>query len=176
MKNRSAVYMTPQQGEYHPYYETYVSLPDEDILPYLEEQGDSFATLIRSIPEAKWSFRYAEGKWSVKELMSHILDGERIFVYRALAIARGEKNPLPGFDENAYVDDGTYDHRTAESYYREFVSIRRATIDFFRYLHETDWPKSRVVNGNLMSVRAIAYIIGGHLSHHMSVLNERYLG
>ncbi|MGB3180843.1 MAG: DinB family protein [Cyclobacteriaceae bacterium] len=170
----SPEYMTPAEGEYHPYYGTYIRLVSGNVLTSLQKQGESFATLLKSVPDEKWNYRYAEGKWSIKELVGHILDGERIFVYRALAIARGEQNPLPGFDENLYVEQGQFEHRMADSFYREFFNIRQSTVDFFRYLHEEDWQKVCDVNGHPMTVRAIAYIIVGHMTHHMSILTERY--
>ncbi|MFA0964256.1 DinB family protein [Roseivirga sp. BDSF3-8] len=165
----------PEKGEYNDYYHQYVTRISGDTCQYLERQGESFATLINSVPEDKWDYRYAEGKWSIRELIGHILDGERIFVYRALAIARGEKESLPGFDENAYVANGRFAHRSAESFYKEFINIRQSTLDFYRYLDGRDWDRSCVVNGHPMTVRAIAYIIGGHLAHHMEILSERYL-
>ncbi len=165
----------PTATEYAPYYQSYINLvPEEDIASALEKQGKQTASLLRSLSEEKASHRYAPEKWSVKQVVGHFTDAERVFSYRALAIARGETKSLPGFDEKAYAAASACDGRSMRDLADEFELVRRATVALFRGLSAEAWKRSGVANENSVSVRAIAYIALGHERHHLHVLRERY--
>ena len=130
---------------------------------------------MRSIPSEKGDYRYAPGKWSIKELLGHVIDGERIFAYRALRFGRNDQTALNGFEQDDYVAAGAFDKRELSDLIDEFEEVRRATIHLFRGFDETAWTRRGVASENEVSVRALAYIIAGHELHHMGVLRERYL-
>ncbi len=172
----NATHTRPQTGEYAPDYERYISLvPEEDVLTLLERQFETTLEILRGIAEEKGDFRYAEGKWSIKELVGHMLDSERIFGYRALRFARNDQTPLPGFEQDDYVANGGFGERSLSGLIDELEYLRKANLSFFRHLDEEAWMRSGSANDNLISVRAIAYIIAGHETHHMRVLREKYL-
>ncbi len=158
-----------------PFYQRYVDLvPEKDIVSALDEQGRKTASLLRSISDEKASFRYAPEKWSVKQVVGHFTDAERIFGYRALAIARGETKSLPGFDENAYAASGESDRRSIGELADEYETVRRSTVALFKGLSENAWDRSGVANDAPVDVRGLAYIILGHERHHLRVLRDRY--
>jgi hypothetical protein len=166
----------PEAGEYAPYYEKYVSLvPEGDIVETLERQSADTLALLRSLDEGRGSSRYAEGKWSVKEVVGHVMDGERVFAYRALCFARGERAPLPGFDQDDYMRDAAFDARTLGSLVEEYESVRAATLSLLRSLDAAAWQRRGTASDNPVSVRALAHIIAGHELHHVKILRERYL-
>jgi uncharacterized damage-inducible protein DinB len=166
----------PQTNEYAPYYEKYVSLvPEGDVVETLERQLDDTLALLRGITEERAGYRYAPGKWSVKEVVGHIIDTERIFSYRALAIARGERQPLPGMDQDEYMAGADFDSRTLADLTEEFSHVRRANVLMLRGLSEEAWTRRGTASDNEVTVRAIAYIIAGHEAHHVKILRERYL-
>ena len=167
----------PQEGEFNPYYSKYIGLvPDGDIVKTLRQQLPETLSLLESIPEERAGYRYAEGKWSVKQLLAHLTDAERIFVYRALCIARGDTQPLPGFEEDEYVRGAAFDSLPLAKIIAEFETVRAATLSFFDNLDDAAWAKKGNANGSGVSVRAIAYILAGHERHHRQVLKDRYLG
>jgi uncharacterized damage-inducible protein DinB len=145
------------------------------ILAALEEQRHEILGLLGSLDAEAADFRYAPGKWSVKEVVGHLLDSERIFATRALCLARGEAQALPGFEQDDYVRRGDFDHRSLLSLVREFEAVRLATEALFENLSEEQWTRSGVANAARISVRAIAYIVVGHAAHHTAVIRERYL-
>lgn len=166
----------PSPTTYAPYYETYISkLKGQDPIRLLESLVLDFKALLSEIPDEKEEFRYAEGKWSVKEVTGHIIDTERIMCMRALCIARGEKQSLPGFDENEYVAAANFDKRTLYDLSREFGFVREATLSLFKSFSEEDLDRNGTANNNPVTPRALLYIITGHNLHHMEVLKERYL-
>lgn len=166
----------PEEGEFNPYYGKYIGLvPDGDIISVLREQFAQTLTTLRAIPETRAGFRYAEGKWSMKELLGHLSDAERLFVYRALCIARGDTQPLPGFEEDEYVRGADFDSLPFAKIISEFETVRAATISFLENLQEEAWKRKGTANGSGVSVRAIAYILAGHERHHLQVLKDRYL-
>jgi hypothetical protein len=172
----SAAATRPQATEYLSYYERYISLvPDGDVLSTLTEQLDSTLSTLRSLPEEKASFRYAPGKWSVKELVGHVIDGERIFAYRALRFARNDKTPLPGFEQDDYINNATFDDCKLSDLIDEFEHVRRGNLLMFRQLNDEAWTRRGVASDAEVSVRALAYILAGHERHHMKVLKEKYL-
>ena len=171
----SASAVRPMQAEYDPYYHRYISLvQEEDVLIALDQQLSETLILLRSLSEQHGTFRYEPDKWSVKEVLGHLIDAERIMSYRALCIARGERAPLPGFEQDDYVSNGNFDSRGVATLAREFEQVRRATISLFRNLEPEVWERRGRANNVEISVRALAYIIAGHELHHKAVLKDRY--
>jgi hypothetical protein len=166
----------PESNEYAPYYERYISLvPDEDLVKTLERQGAETLALLRGLDEEKGAHRYEPGKWSVKQLVGHISDGERIFSYRALAFARGDSQPLPGMEQDEWMAGVDFDARTLAGLVDEFEAVRSATLHLLRHLSDEAWARRGAASGNEVTVRALAYVIAGHEAHHVRVLKERYL-
>lgn len=166
----------PGAGEYAPFYDTYVSkVPEGDVLAILEEQRRATQALLAGIPERKALHRYAPGKWSVKEVVGHLMDSERVFCYRALRFARADAKPLQGFDEQTWVPAGKFDARPLAELAAEFDAVRRATIALFHGLDGAALARRGTANDQEISVRALAYIVAGHERHHVAILKERYL-
>lgn len=167
----------PAPSEYGADAAGYIALvPETDICAALETQGRETNVALRRFEEASAAFRYAPGKWSVKEVLGHMADSERVFAYRAMAIARAEKQPLPGFDENEYARHSGYDQWSLVDLVAQLGLLRHATTLLFRNLAPQAWDRVGTANNNPVSVRALAYIILGHERHHLKVLGERYLG
>ena len=165
----------PVAGEYAPSHAAYVALVEEDdILSAMEEQSSSMQKFLAGLDETKAALRYAEGKWSVKEVIGHIVDAERVFAYRALAVARGESQPLPGFDENDYVDNAGFDDWKLGDLAELYALVRRANIVFYKNLRDEVWDRRGTASNAPVSVRGLAYVIVGHERHHLQVLKERY--
>lgn len=164
-------------NEYPEYFGTYINkVESEDLIEALEENLDDFTNFIENIvPDSKYEFRYQPEKWSIKEIVQHIIDAERIFAYRALRMARFDKTPLPGFEENDYVPVSESDKRTMDDLIREFVLVRKSTIELFESFSDEMMKNIGVASGKEVSVRAIGYIISGHCIHHQQVIKERYL-
>ncbi len=166
----------PASDEYAPYYEKYVSLvPDADLVETLERQGAETLALLRGLTEEQGAHRYAPDKWSVKQLVGHVSDGERLFAYRALAIGRGDRAPLPGMDQDVWMAGVDFDARTLASLADEFAAVRAATLHLLRHLSPEAWSRRGTASENEVTVRALAYIIAGHEAHHLRILRERYL-
>lgn len=165
----------PAADESSTYLRGYISeVPGEQIGKYLVEQLHELELLLSPLDETAALARYAAGKWSVKEIVGHLADAERIFAYRALRVARGDTTPLPGFDENAYVPAGDFDARPLGSLVDEFRALRVSTIAFMDGLPSEAWTRVGQASGAAITVRALAYIIVGHTRHHVAVLRERY--
>jgi len=172
----TAIKPRPDKSEYPTYAEGYVSrVPDGDVVGILGRQLDDTLALIKSIPEARGEFRYAEGKWSIKEVIGHVIDSERVFAYRALRFARGDATPLAGFEQDDYVRGAKFDKRSLGDLASEYEHVRRATISLFANLDEAAWNRRGTANNNESSVRALAFIIAGHERHHVEILQTRYL-
>ena len=166
----------PNQTEYAPYYEEYVSQVNEnDILPVLRSQLDALDVLLNNVPAERETYRYAEGKWSIREIIGHLIDAERVFGYRALCIARGEQQGLPGFDQEEYMLTAPYDRISLEDLLSELRLVRLSNIAMLRTLDGEAWSRTGTANNNPVTVRALAFIMAGHVRHHMNVLRERYL-
>lgn len=165
----------PAPTEYAPYYERYVSLVAGDVLEALERQGAETAALLGGLSEEQGGARYAPDKWSVKELVGHLIDTERILSYRLLRVARGDRTPIDGFDQDPYVANSNADARTLRSLAEEFGHVRAATLALARGLDAAAWSRSGVANENEVTARALAHIIAGHETHHVRILRERYL-
>jgi len=166
----------PNTTEYAPYYDKYVTLvPDGDITTTLAAQLEDTLALLRSIPEERGGYAYEPGKWSIKELLGHVIDGERIFAYRALRIGRNDKTPLPGFEQDDYVANTNFNARTLASLIDEFAAVRQANLSLFRYFTAEEWHRRGTASENEVSARALAYIIAGHELYHRDILKARYL-
>jgi hypothetical protein len=164
----------PGPTEYAPTLETYVALvPEEDVLAALEAQTAHAHSLLRGASEAEGGERHPPYTWSIKEVVGHLADTERIFAYRALRFARGDATPLPGFDEQTYVRAAGFDRVSLRDLVSEFEAVRQATLGLFRNLGGPDWSKGGVANGNPITVRALAYVIVGHARHHTAILRRR---
>ncbi len=167
----------PAESEYDPYYRPIIALvPDEPILEFLEEQRHELMGFLGSLDKATADYRYGPEKWSVKEVMGHVVDTERIFGARALCFARGEQQPLPPFEQDEYVRSAGFDRRPLSSLSKEFEAIRRSTECLFHGFDEEQWERGGVANEANMTVRAVSYIVAGHAAHHLGVIRERYLG
>ena len=165
----------PAESEYAPYYQSYIGQVNEsEILPVLRSQLDDLDLLLGKVAPERETYRYAESKWSIREIAGHLIDGERVFGYRAFCIARGESQNLPGFDQNEYILTATYDRIDLEDLLSEFRLVRLSNIAMFRTLDEEAWMRMGTANDNQVSVRALAFIMAGHVRHHMGVLRERY--
>ncbi len=166
----------PDSTEYAQPYARYVAnVPETDILGVLGQQSTETQKLLASLDETKAAYRYAEGKWSVKEVIGHFTDAERIFAYRALAIARGETQPLPGFEEDDYVRNASFDNWKLGDLAEHYALVRRSTIVLFQNFPDQAWTNRGTASNFPITARAIAWIIVGHERHHVKVLRERYL-
>ncbi len=166
----------PEASEYAPFYAGYIaSLPDDiDILAFLGKQRDELQAFGRATAPEKETFRYAEGKWSLREVAGHLIDGERVFAYRVLRFSRGDQTPLPGFDENEFIAGSTYNDRALASLVDEFVLARGSNLALFESLPAEGWLRTGTANGYSVSVRALAFIMAGHVNHHLKIVRERY--
>jgi uncharacterized damage-inducible protein DinB len=172
----SSLIPRPSTGEFPPRLAHYIDkVPDGDLLETLEAQWEELGCLLEELDDEAADYRYAEGKWTVKELLGHLLDAERIFAYRILCIARGEQAPLPGWDENAYAANGGFGARPLEALLEEYDLLRGSTLALLRGLDEAGFERRGISNGNPVSARALAWVLAGHELHHMGILRERYL-
>ena len=165
----------PTDSEYAPAYQSYVAhATEEDILPAMRSQIDALDVLLDRVSPERETYAYAEGKWTIRQIIGHLIDGERVFGYRLLCIARGETQDLPGFDQDAYMPNAPYEHVELEDLLSEFRLVRLSNIAMLRNLDEGAWARMGVANGTPVSVRALAYIMVGHVRHHMGVLRKLY--
>jgi DinB family protein len=165
----------PEATEFAPFYAGYVNrVPETDVLAVLQKQADEILALAHSVPPGRESFRYGEGKWSIREVLGHLTDGERVFGYRAFCFSRGEQAPLPSFDENQYVTAAGADRIPLAELAAEFAATRASNLAFLRRLSAEEGARVGTASGKPISVRALAYIMAGHPRHHVAVLRERY--
>lgn len=158
------------------WYKGYVdALSGSDFITVLKEQFKSTPLLLKTIKEEKWDYAYAPGKWTVKQLIIHLTDAERVFAYRALRFARNDATELPGFEENDYADNCMSESRTPDSIINEYQAVRSSTIALFDNFNEEVMMRKGISNGKEFSVRLLGVVIAGHEKHHMNILNERYL-
>jgi hypothetical protein len=166
----------PDRSEFAEYYSTYVNkVPDGDIRQILEAQSVEVPAVLEAIPDAQSDYRYAADKWSIREVVAHLNDCERLFTFRAFWFARGFSGPLPSFDQNVAMTGANARARTWADHIAEFRAIRAATLALFRHLSTEAWDRGGVASDNPVTVRALAYITAGHVTHHVALLNERYL-
>ena len=166
----------PGPGEYAPYYEQYVrEVPDGDILQILAAQNRETQRLLDEIGEKRGGYRYAPGKWSIKEIIGHITDSERIFTYRALVFARADTTALPSFEQDDYVRSGNFEARTLRSLGAELAAVRAAGLALFSSFDRDSIERRGHAAGYEICVRALPYIVAGHERHHLNVIHERYM-
>jgi DinB family protein len=165
----------PEATEYAPYFERYVSLvQSDDVVAALEAQRLHTMQMLAARSEREGNFRYAPDKWSVKEVVGHLADAERIFSYRALRIARGDQTALPGFEQDDYVKNAGFSERKLTDIAEELAEVRGATIALYRSLNEEAWGRRGTSSNHAVSVRALAYLTAGHELYHQRILEERY--
>lgn len=165
----------PGADEYFEYYETYIrQVPGDDAMPTLERHVEGWLPALRKITETQGLHRYAPGKWSVKEVLGHLCDGERVFCYRALRFARADETPLPGFEENEWVPASASDRRPIAEIVEELAAVRAASVALFRSFDGEMLARRGKANDKTISARALAWIIAGHAMHHQTGLRERY--
>ncbi|WP_369753832.1 DinB family protein [Flavobacterium sp. WC2409] len=163
-------------NEYSEFNATYIKAAGNvDMIEELEICLHDFIRFVQNIPMDKFDYRYAEGKWTIKDIIQHIIDTERIFAYRALRISRNDKTPLPGFEENYYVDNTNANERNLQGLLTEMAVVRQATLSLFKSFSEEQLLRTGTASNTSISVRAIAFIIIGHQKHHQKVYQERYL-
>ncbi|MFI8711228.1 DinB family protein [Brevibacillus brevis] len=167
----------PERDEYAAYFDYYMGLvPEGELQTILTQQGERIVALFSSLAPEQIDYRYAPGKWTVKEVLGHLIDAERIMSYRLLRIARGDQTPLVGFDENAFVEHGCFQLRDLSDLLEEYKAVRASTIAQVRGISPEAWLRTGLANGNKLSARTLAYVIAGHEAHHTRILKERYLG
>lgn len=166
----------PDASEYFSYYAPYIALVEDlDLITALKDAEKKLNELVHNIPEEKSDYRYESGKWSVKEVIIHLNDAERVFAYRALRFARNDKTELSGFDENIWVPESNAGFRTLEDILKEHHHVRQSSLSLFENLTEEMSRRKGIANGKEISVRAIGFIICGHTLHHVQTIKERYL-
>ncbi len=165
----------PSPEEYSSYYKGYIDTVSDNVIAELEHQINSFPSFLKELTEDMACVSYAEGKWTIKELVGHVIDTERIMACRALRIARNDSTPLPGFDENEYVANAHFADRTILSLAEEFAQLRRANMFLIKSLNDTEIQRMGTASGKTVSVRALIYILAGHVNHHKGIIEERYL-
>lgn len=164
----------PQTQEYPEWGNRYISLVEDNITEVLTNQATDFPNFINNLIE-KGDYAYAPGKWTIKEMLGHIIDTERIMVFRLLCFARGEKAALPGFEEDAYVANAHFKDRTLFSLSEEFAILRKSNLYLINSLNDNELDRIGNANGKNMSVRALTFILAGHVIHHTNIIKERYL-
>lgn len=165
----------PKPNEFAAFYQKYIDLVKGDVIEFLKKQTLLASDVFGNLAEEKGSFRYAENKWTIKELLSHCNDTERIMSYRALSLSRGEQQALLGFDENAYATNSDANRRSLQKHVEEFSAIRQSSLLLFQSFTNEQLKNQGIANGNPCSVRALVYICAGHFEHHLTILQQRYL-
>jgi hypothetical protein len=167
--------MRPAASEYAARFEHYISLVGEgDVVPAMKAQGQDLQSRLDALTDEQAGFRYAPGKWTTRETLGHIIDCERIFGYRALCVARGESQSLPGFEQDDYAAVAGHDAVRLTELIDEFAALRSSHLQMFTHFDDRAWTRMGLINGNLTSARAVAFIIVGHARHHVNILRERY--
>ncbi len=166
----------PESNEYNPFYAGYIAaIEGENILDILKQNTSDFKSVLENIPEDRGDFSYAPEKWSIKELLGHIIDAERIFTYRTLRVARNDNTELAVFDQYIYVNNNNLTNRTIKSLLNEFLMVRQSTLSLLENIDEPTSLRDGVANTFKVTVRALAFITAGHAIHHLKVLKEKYL-
>ena len=166
----------PKPGEYAPSYAPYVAaVPEGDVLAFLQVQMDEVSALFGALDETRAAFRYAPGKWTLKDLLQHLIDAERVFSYRAMRVGRGDTTPLPGYEENAFAAAAHADRRTLPDLLAEWQAVRAASLGLFRGFPDAAWGNIGNANGVPVTTRSFPYFCAGHTAHHLGIIRERYL-
>ena len=166
----------PETNEFAQYYNTYISLVEDDnVIPALKAQSAELRAVFSAIPEEKGTFAYADGKWTIKEVLSHLIDGERMFAYRILRISRGDETPIEGFEQDGYIENSNANNRPFAELLEEFDLQRRSNLLLLNNLSDEASRRMGTASGLPVSARALTYIMAGHIRHHIDILNQRYL-
>lgn len=166
----------PKTGMYKPFSGTYINLVEDNIeVSALQTEWEEMKVFFLSLPQEKWNYRYAKDKWTIREMLVHMTDTERIFSYRALRMSRNDSTPLPGFEQNDYVPYSNANNRSVDSILQEFETVRMSTYLLFTSFDEAAWDRQTLVDNHPVSVRAELYLVIGHARHHQKVIRERYL-
>lgn len=167
----------PLDNEYPPYFANYISqVPDGNLLEILKDQMTAFLEEIKGLSEEQLAYRYAENKWTMRQVLIHINDVERIFAFRALACLRGDKEQIPGFEQDEYAEITKDSDRSIENLANEFAALRNGNIHLFSSVKDQEWLREATINNNNTSARSMAYMIVGHVEHHRKINKEKYLG
>jgi len=168
-------YRRPIEGEYSSYYEGYINqVPGDNFLEILKNALPQTVSYLESLPLEKWDYKYAPGKWTIKELMLHIIDTERVFSYRAMRVARNDKTPLPGFEQDDFVPNSNASNRSGESIIEEYKALRNSTIQLYQNFSNEQLNRKGTASGFPVSSLALGFITAGHEAHHLRILKERY--
>lgn len=166
----------PQPSDYNPFYQTYLDqVGDQDVIEILQTQRIHFEDMLNGLEEERLAYRYAPDKWTIAEVIGHMLDTERVFAYRLLCISRNEKTPLPGFDQDLFIVNGHFNHRSKLSFLNEFKGQRQANLELIGALTEKQLSHQGTASGWNVSCKALVFLLAGHFSHHLSILKTRYL-
>lgn len=166
----------PETNEFDPYYNNYISLIEgNDVLQVLDAQPGELRAIFAGLPEEKGTFAYVDGKWTIKELLSHLIDGERMFAYRTLRVSRGDKTPIEGFEQDGYIENSNANNRSFAELLEEFDLQRRSNMLLFNNLSDEASKRIGTANEKEISTRALIYTMAGHVRHHIHILKERYL-
>ena len=166
----------PETDEFDPYYNTYISLIEGDnVRPVLDAQAHELRSMFSDVPEQTGTYAYADGKWTIKELLSHLIDAERMFAYRILRISRGDKTPIEGFEQDGYIENSNANNRSFADLLDEFDLQRRSNMLFVNNLSDEASRRIGTANERSISVRALVFIMAGHVRHHFNILKDRYL-
>jgi len=165
----------PVTGEYPEYYNTYIKLVPEDVLPFIKVQKNRFLDLLNQIPAEKYDFAYAPGKWTLKQSIIHVIETERVFAYRALALSRGDSASLSSFNQDEYVENHDSSHLSWDYVTQDFDMTRALTIHQFDGFNPQQWENNGMIGIGTVVNKALAYIIAGHTEHHIGLINNRYL-
>ncbi|MDQ0874926.1 hypothetical protein QFZ77_003585 [Paenibacillus sp. V4I3] len=165
----------PSSEEYSPFFTGYINqVPESDYLSFLHSQLDAVIALFSSISNEQGLYRYEPGKWSLKEVLGHMTDTERIMSYRMLRIARGDTTNLPGFDQDLFITNTSFDELSMDDLLNDFKAVREATFTLLKTISEAAWSRKGIANANVISARALAYVIAGHAQHHLGVIRQKY--
>ncbi len=171
------LYQRPEKGEYNPYYSNYIGLvPKGDVIEILSNQVEDTIALLEGLTEEQSSFKYGPDKWTIKEVMGHLTDTERVMGYRILCIARGETVSLPGYDDQAYVKNAPFNKCSIKELLDHFKVVRQSTVELIKSLESDAWLRCGTANNDKVSVRALVNIVAGHELHHRNIIQERYFG
>lgn len=166
----------PHANEYGPYYNTYINkVKNDDFIEELKSGKNNTIDFLKNLPAEKWDYKYGPDKWTIKEVMAHIIDTERVFAYRAMCISRKDKTPFPGFNENDYAPNSNANNRTADSLIKEYAAVRDASVSLFENLNDEMLGQIGTASGMPAAPIAIGFIIAGHEIHHVGIIKERYL-
>ena len=166
----------PAKNEYDPYYERYISLVEnDDIVDTLGAQLTKLQDVFTGMPDDRGTYAYEEGKWTLKEVIGHLIDGERMFAYRLLRISRGDQTPIEGFEQDGYIENGFANQRSFADLLEEFSLLRRANLLLIKNLDDEGWRRTGIANNVAISSSALVYVMAGHIEHHLGILKDRYL-